>query len=81
MKEQVSVDENGKWPSLQCLSCNTVKIECEHVIKEFKRLKRLDENVKRKIAAYEKCVNGVFGKDYLAKIELLKSLYDEEQER
>lgn len=40
----------------------------------FNRLKRLDENVKKKIADYKKCVDGVFGDDYLSKIELLESL-------
>ena len=82
MKEQVSVDEcdcptcrNTMIAISYCIYTNK-EVKRAHVeLSEHERLKRLDENVKNRIAAYNKCVNGVFGKDYLSKIELLESLY------
>lgn len=41
---------------------------------EYARLKLLDDNRKKKIAAFKECINGKFGKDYQVKIELLESL-------
>lgn len=46
-------------------------------INEYNRLKRLDENIQKRIAGYERGINGAFGSSFLEKILLLESLYDE----
>lgn len=61
----------------------TDDINFSHMLKSFaiipryryERLKRLEENVNKKLAEYGECSNGKFGKHYQQLIELLESLH------
>ena len=86
MKEQISVDKEnldrlrkletenaGLRTFIKYLYSVTDKpIAIELNIDELLRLKRPDENRKKKIADYERCINGVFGKSYLEKIIIMR---------